>query len=271
MIMPLFSVAIRNVLLLLYIVAMGINLQAQPDINIAPSTADTAKITEMIVPDVMPYFVGCDSSLKTLEERRTCSDKVCMQYVAEHLIYPEIALTADIEGTVYVGFDVTAEGKVTNISVLRDIGGGCGDEAIRVVSTMPDWLPARFGNRAVATRMSLPIRFQLTTDEPVLAAGYTINLGLLRGTNATKKQILDNINLPITVRDERGNQLEINELSFSYERDNKFETAQSNGTITTDMLKIVKRLRKGDTFVATAVVQRSGKFLFAERSFIIEE
>ena len=259
--------AMKTAFFFCFVVINAANIYAQAN----PFSVDTTFIEANVLPETMPYFSGCDTAAKSTDERRACSDRVCMKYITDKLQYPEAALIADIEGTVYVGFDITSEGKVTNVAVLRDIGGGCGDEAMRVIRSMPNWLPATTAGKNVATRMSLPIRFELGIDEPILAPGYTLNWGVLRGEKTTKIKLQENIDAAITVRDERGNQLDINELSFTYERDQKFETAQGNGTITPEMLKIIKRLKKGDTFVVTAVVQRSGKFLFAERSFVIEE
>lgn len=87
-----------------------------------------------------------------------------MQYVAQNLRYPAKARTAGIEGDVYVLFTVSATGAVSGAKVNRNVkrvGGGCEDEAVRVVSQMPKWLPARQQGKPVAMRYMLPVRFAL--------------------------------------------------------------------------------------------------------------
>ncbi len=64
-------------------------------------------------------------------------------------------------GTVVVKFVVEADGTITNPRVIRDIGGGCGDEALRVVKLMPKWTPETFGGKHVRSEFMLPIQFQL--------------------------------------------------------------------------------------------------------------
>lgn len=87
-----------------------------------------------------------------------------MNYVAHNLHYPAKARAAGIEGDVYVLFTVSPSGKVTDARVNKTItapGGGCQEEAVRVVSQMPGWIPATQQGRPVAVRYQIPIRFAL--------------------------------------------------------------------------------------------------------------
>lgn len=59
------------------------------------------------------------------------------KYLANNIKYPKVAQENGISGKVYVTFVVEKDGRLTEIKVLRDIGGGCGAEAVRVVKTMP--------------------------------------------------------------------------------------------------------------------------------------
>lgn len=77
---------------------------------------------------------------------------------------PEVALKNKIEGRVYVTFTVETDGSITNIKVLRDIGGGCGQEAVRVVSIMPKWKPGTQRGKPVRVQFNLPIVFQHPTN-----------------------------------------------------------------------------------------------------------
>lgn len=84
-----------------------------------------------------------------------------MQYVAKTLRYPTAAKTKRVQGDVLVGFTVLPTGAVSNVNVVRGIGSGCDEEAVRVVRNMPRWLPAKQHFKAVSSQFTLPIRFAL--------------------------------------------------------------------------------------------------------------
>jgi periplasmic protein TonB len=77
------------------------------------------------------------------------------------LRYPRQAVQQGIEGKVYVQFVVGRDGKVSQISVLKGIGFGCDEEAMRVVSMMPTWTAGKQGGKPVSVRYNLPISFKL--------------------------------------------------------------------------------------------------------------
>lgn len=82
-------------------------------------------------------------------------------YLAKNLKYPLEARQRGVEGTVVVVFEIHTDGSIHNVEILRGIGGGADEEAVRVVSSAPNWEPGRQRGRAVKTRMRLPIRFKL--------------------------------------------------------------------------------------------------------------
>jgi len=77
------------------------------------------------------------------------------------LKYPAQARRMGIEGKVYVTFVVGKEGEITDVKVLKGIGAGCDEEAIRVLSGAPNWKPGKQRGRPVRVRMQLPIIFKL--------------------------------------------------------------------------------------------------------------
>lgn len=89
--------------------------------------------------------------------------KAMYQYLRENLEYPALAKELGITGTVYLEFMVEKDGSITNIKVLRPIGGGCTEEAMRVVQEMPNWIPAKQLRKPVKTKMALPIKFSLSS------------------------------------------------------------------------------------------------------------
>ncbi len=82
-------------------------------------------------------------------------------YIIQNLTYPSAAKEAKVQGMVVVSFIVTAEGKVENVEVLRGIGSGCDEEAVRVISNSGIWTPGKNGGNAVAVKMTLPVQFKL--------------------------------------------------------------------------------------------------------------
>lgn len=60
-----------------------------------------------------------------------------MEYIAQNIRYPQEALESGIHGRVFVSFVVEPNGSISNVKVLRGIGYGCDEEAMRVVKTMP--------------------------------------------------------------------------------------------------------------------------------------
>jgi periplasmic protein TonB len=83
------------------------------------------------------------------------------QFLSDNLRYPQMAREAGIQGTVFVTFVVEIDGSVTDVRIVRGIGGGCDEEAIRVVKMMPNWEPGRQRGQPVRVQFVMPIRFRL--------------------------------------------------------------------------------------------------------------
>ena len=84
------------------------------------------------------------------------------KFLSETLSYPSIAKENKIEGTVVVEFIVEKDGSLTNLKVLKDIGGGCGNEAMRIIKMMPKWTPGKQRDMAVRVKMRAPIKFRIS-------------------------------------------------------------------------------------------------------------
>lgn len=82
-------------------------------------------------------------------------------YLSDKLQYPAEAKDNGIEGRVVVRFVVRADGSITDASVLQGIGGGCDEEALRVIRAMPKWKPGRQYGKPVDVWFNLPIMFKL--------------------------------------------------------------------------------------------------------------
>jgi periplasmic protein TonB len=84
-----------------------------------------------------------------------------LKYLAQNIKYPPLARENNIQGVVALTFVVNRDGRVSDVNILKDIGGGCGKEAIRVVQEMPKWIPGEANGHAVKVRFTLPVRFKL--------------------------------------------------------------------------------------------------------------
>ena len=100
----------------------------------------------MIV-DEMPEFPG--------------GDKELYQFIADNVKYPAEAKEKGIKGRVFVNFIVEPDGSVSDIKVLRGIGSGCDEEAVRVVESMPKFKPGIQYGEAVRVSYTVPVNFRL--------------------------------------------------------------------------------------------------------------
>jgi Ca-activated chloride channel family protein len=93
----------------------------------------------------MPEFPGGESALEN--------------FLKNNIFYPKAARENHIQGTVYITFVVEKDGSLSDIKVLRGIGGGCDEEALRVVKLMPKWIPGKQNGKAVKVQYTLAVRF----------------------------------------------------------------------------------------------------------------
>ncbi len=110
-------------------------------------------------------------------------------YLEKNLRYPAAAQKAKAEGRIFVNFIVTKTGEITDVQLLKGIGYGADEEAIRVVQNMPRWIPARQNGQLVNVRYNLPINFQLEANESTAFKG--IEKFLIDGKTATEKEVLE--------------------------------------------------------------------------------
>lgn len=83
------------------------------------------------------------------------------KYIKENIQYPIEAKEKGLTGNVFVTFVIEKNGSVSNVKVVRDIGGGCGNEAVRIVRAMPQWEPGKQRGEPVRVQFTLPVNFSL--------------------------------------------------------------------------------------------------------------
>ena len=102
---------------------------------------------DYVVVEQMPEFPGGQDAM--------------MQFLREKLTYPAQARELGIQGKVICSFVVDKSGEIRNVTVLRGIGYGCDQEAIRVIKAMPAWKPGRQSGQVVNVKYNIPISFKL--------------------------------------------------------------------------------------------------------------
>jgi len=106
---------------------------------------DIAGLVSVI--DVYPKYPGGDDAR--------------LWFLRRNVRYPEAAMKAGIQGVVVVVFIIETDGSLSNIEVTKSIGGGCDEEAIRVVKLMPRWEPAKRTGKSVRVVIRMPIVFRM--------------------------------------------------------------------------------------------------------------
>ena len=120
----------------------------------------SVKKTEANKPDMKPNADG----VYQIVEEMPCfpgGDQKLMEYIANNINYPQEARDKGIEGRVFIGMVIEKDGSVSKVKILRGIGGGCDEEAERVISSMPKWKPGKVGGKPVPVSYMLPVNFKL--------------------------------------------------------------------------------------------------------------
>jgi protein TonB len=86
-------------------------------------------------------------------------------YLSRNIHYPAVAKENNVQGKVFLTFVVERDGALTDIKVLRGIGSGCDEEAVRVLKAAPKWKPGIQNGRPVRVQYNVPITFTLTSDD----------------------------------------------------------------------------------------------------------
>ncbi len=115
-----------------------------PPVVSAPVEDDT-KVFSFV--EQNPSFPGGEDALR--------------EYLAKNIKYPAIARDNGIEGRVVLSFQVDKNGRIKDVTVRKGIGGGCDEEAMRVVRNMPEWKPGKQNGKSVNVLYTLPVNFKL--------------------------------------------------------------------------------------------------------------
>ncbi len=139
------------------------DIDVDDDLDIDAETDDEEEIEEQIIEDDDEGEDKEDEIFVFVEDQPDYpgGDEARLKYLRDNIKYPEMAKESGIQGTVYVTFVVEKDGRISNVKILRGIGGGCDEEASRVIKGMPRWKPGKQRGRPVRAQFNMPIRFIL--------------------------------------------------------------------------------------------------------------
>ena len=123
-----------------------IDKEIDEDNELSIEEEDFSKQRIYDIVEEMPSFPGGEMKL--------------MEYIAQNIKYPQEALESGIQGRVLVNFIVEPNGSISNIKVLRGMGYGCDEEAIRVVESLPRFYPGKHRGESVRVSYAVPIFFR---------------------------------------------------------------------------------------------------------------
>ena len=133
----------RLLFLSAFLFALSFGAFAQEEVNVEEEV--------FVVVEEQAEFPGCMDSMYA--------------YIQKNLKYPELAKEKGIEGRVFVSFIIEKDGSISNVKLLRGIGGGCDEASVEMVKNMPKWKPAKQRGKPVRCQFNLPIKFELPKDK----------------------------------------------------------------------------------------------------------
>ena len=134
----------------------GEKVDLPPVSVVAPPPPEPAEVKKEEDPDVVVTILA-------VQQQPEFKDGLAAmyQYLNKNIIYPSVARENGIEGTVYVSFVVGKDGSIRDVQVKRGLGGGCSEEALRVIKLMPNWNPGKQNGKAVSVTFTMPVKFKL--------------------------------------------------------------------------------------------------------------
>ena len=110
-----------------------------------PEAVEETKVFDVV--EQMPQYPGGDAAL--------------MQYLSSHIKYPVIAEENGIQGRVVCTFVVEKDGSITDVRVVKSVDPSLDKEAVRVIKSMPKWIPGKQNGSAVRVKYTVPVTFRL--------------------------------------------------------------------------------------------------------------
>ena len=241
--------------------------QAPHEVEVGERADEATGERIVLRPTIPAYFPGCGHFPEGTDEKSECSAGKLMHYIARNLRYPDEAREERIEGVTMLSFVILASGEVGEVTVLRDIGGGCGAEARRIIEAMPQWQPAIFKGQEVATQFTLPITFGLRTG----MFDYVLHLGDLPDGEVFRRELLAAVDTySPRVTDPHGNEMAVTEVIYTFERGGERTELVTRGAEMPDARAFAKLIsRRGGRLTVEANVVEGLDIRTVTRGFTV--
>tara|TARA_B100000683_G_scaffold270903_1_gene310784 strand:+ start:655 stop:1590 length:936 start_codon:yes stop_codon:yes gene_type:complete len=124
-----------------------VEIDEEEEVEFEPMEEEVEEEEIFMIVEDQPEFPGGNAAL--------------FSWLGKNLRYPAQAVEMDIEGMVVVQFVINKKGEINDVKVIKPLGGGCDEEAVRIVNAMPKWKPGKQRGKSVSVRFNLPVRFVL--------------------------------------------------------------------------------------------------------------
>ena len=177
------SLAIAKIAVLLRFVAMTFSAFASNSNSLCQVSDTTGKVEIFADPEQQPHFPGGETAL--------------LKYLQENIKYPPKAAKDSIQGRVVVQFLIDPQGCVGEVKVARSVSEELDAEAVRVVKTLPRFVPGRMFGKAISAWYTLPITFKLQDKlEPAKPKDVEVKAEFPGGEDALSQFLKDHVKYP---------------------------------------------------------------------------
>lgn len=177
------SVTVAKIAVLVSFVAMTFSALASNLIASCQVNDSTGKVEIFADPEQQPYFPGGETAL--------------LKYLQENVKYPPKAIKDSIQGRVVVQFLIDPAGYVGEVKVVRSVSEELDAEAVRVVKTLPRFVPGRIFGKAVSAWYTLPVTFKLQDKlEPAKPKDVEVKAKFPGGEDALAQFLKEHIKYP---------------------------------------------------------------------------
>ncbi len=139
----------------------GTGTEPIPEPEFVPEKETRNEKEIFVVVENMPHLSLCEGDTKT---KQTCTAQTIMPFLHNKMRYPAQAKELGIDGTVHISFIIEINGEMSDIKVVKGVGGGCEEEALRVVKLLSKeykWIAGQQRGRNVRVKYNLPVKFKL--------------------------------------------------------------------------------------------------------------